>query len=357
MEPDRPWTPDWDGIEVRVQKSWGVSVRQRHPLGFIDTIFRHFPYDTFPRSVAYGPDVIVSAQLGFRTAQAVLYRKIFRRSRLVIWVDVSEHTELSVGHARTALRRLLLRAADMVLVVGSSGGRYVRRLGVPPERIVEIPHVTDPGPFRTQSLQRDRESERRLLYVGQLIERKGVAPFVNELVIWAERHPQQKAELWLLGDGPLRRELESIKIPPGLTVKFLGNVSYGSLSDIYAQAGICVLPTLADTWALVVNEALAAGLPVIGSLYSQAVEDLICNGENGWTYFPDKPGQAQKVLDALFSTPSEKLARMREAARASASYLTPEYASELFLKAIALAASSSGGAPPFVTSFVSKEES
>lgn len=356
MESDRPWEPDWQGIDVRVQKSWSVALQQRHPLGFIDTIFRHFPYDTFLRLAAFRPNVVVSAQLGFRTAQSVLYRKIFRRSRLVIWVDASEHTELSVGRLRAQLRRLLLRHADAVLAVGSSGGRYVRHLGVPADRIVEVPHVTEPGPFLKIPIRRDRDSERRLLYVGQLIERKGIAPFLNELISWIKRHPGRECEFWLLGDGPLRGDLQSIPTPPELKLRFLGNVPYQSLSKFYAQAGVCVLPTLADTWALVVNEALAAGLPVLGSLYSQAVEELIRDGENGWIYRPDKAGETQRALDLLFSTPSAELAVMRGAARKSVVRLTPEYSAKQFLEAIALTVQLSQESPGLMSPATPKEQ-
>ena len=54
------------------------------------------------------------------------------------------------------------------------------------------------------------------------------------------------------------------------------------------KVGVLVFPTLADEWGLVVNEALAAGVPVLGSLYSQAVEELVRDGENGWTFRPDR---------------------------------------------------------------------
>ena len=178
-----------------------------------------------------------------------------------------------------------------------------------------------------------------MLYVGQLIERKGLGPFMRSLGQWAEGHSQQCIEFWVVGDGPMRTVLQKIATPKNLAVKFFGNVPYGSLPSIYAQAGICVLPTLADTWALVVNEALSSGLPVLGSVYSQAVEQLVRDGENGWTYRPDAPGQTKQALDRALLADTGKLSRMREAARESVSWLTPEYAAAQFIKAVALARS------------------
>lgn len=339
MEEDRPWAATWDGLDVKVQKSISVRHRQKHPQGFVSEVPRHFSYDTMKLLSNYQPDVIITTQLGFRTIQSIAHRFRFRRSRLVIWVDGSEHTERAFGSVQTLARRMLLRCADAVLVIGQSGERYVRRLGVPASRIVQVPFVTDMAPLLAIPLDRNEESNKCLLYVGRLIECKGLISFVRELGTWLQRHPTETREMCFIGEGPVRTGLDRINIPANLKLKFLGNVPYGDVSAYYARASICVLPTLADTWGLVVNEALAAGAPVLGSLYSQAVEQLVRDGENGWTYYPDKPGDAQRALARAFSTGPDDLARMRRNARASVAHLTPEYAADRFLRVIALAQS------------------
>lgn len=336
-EANRPWQPVSDGLEVQLQRSFSLNSRQKHPQGFTSDIERHFPYDTLPRLILLRPDIVISVQLGFRTAQSVLYRLLFRKSRLIIWVDGSEHTEKRIRRLQTFLRRLLLRHADAVLVIGKSGKRYLEKIGVPSDRIVDVPYVADDEIFKGACPYRSTEIAYRLLYVGQLIELKGLSQFLLGLVEWAEKHPSRSCELWFVGDGPLRETLERVERPQNLSLTFFGNVPYSALPHFYAEAGICVLPTLADTWALVVNEALASGVPVLGSLYSQAVEHLIRDGENGWTYHPDKTGETQRILDRVFSTEPEVLARMRHVAMESVARLTPEFVADRFLKVIALA--------------------
>lgn len=339
MESNRAWPAQWGSLDVTLQKSFRRVVRQTHPQGFTARVEQHFPYDTLRLLMADPPSVVISAQLGFRTIQSALYRAICKRSRLVIWVDASEHTERRVGRLQTALRRILLRRADAILAVGQSGRRYVEKLQIPCARVVEIPFVTDVTAFQACSLERDAKAEHRLIYVGQLIERKGLIPFVRGLASWARAHSGRNYECWFVGDGPLRGSLEKAERPRNLVLKFFGNVPYTCLPNLYAQAGICVLPTLADTWALVVNEALAAGAPVLGSLYSQAVEQLVRDGENGWTYYPDKPNEVERALDRVFGASGRELARMRQAARASVEHLTPEFAVECLLQVIELAQS------------------
>ncbi|HEX6065598.1 MAG TPA: glycosyltransferase, partial [Longimicrobiales bacterium] len=73
----------------------------------------------------------------------------------------------------------------------------------------------------------------------------------------------------------------------------------------------------------VVNEALAAGLPVLGSDYSQAVHDLVRSGENGWVFRPDSVADVAEALRAALTTSDEMLEQMRTAARASVMHLQP----------------------------------
>lgn len=334
MESDRPWLAEWRGLDVVVQKSWKLSIRQKYPQGFAADVERHLPYDTLRQLIDYRPDVVISAQLGFRTIQSVVYRCRFKSSRLVIWVDASEHTEKRVGPALTIARRRLLRYADAVLAIGTSGKRYLESLGVSPDRLVEVPYVVDLPSFSECRVPHNSIVLRRLLYVGQLIDRKGMLPFVSALIDWCARNRSKNCELWIVGDGPRRREFTQIPVPGNLSLKLFGNVPYKSVPEFYAQATITVLPSLADTWGLVVNESLAAGVPVLGSLYSQAIEMLIQEGKNGWTYWPDNPDDTQRALDRALNVTARDLDRMRVRARESVRHLTPEYAASRFARAI-----------------------
>jgi glycosyltransferase involved in cell wall biosynthesis len=89
------------------------------------------------------------------------------------------------------------------------------------------------------------------------------------------------------------------------------------MSTAFAAAGIFVLPTLADDWAVVVQEALAAGLPILGSIYSAAVADLIADGENGWRFAPDDAESVHAALNRALTTDETELVAMRRRARES----------------------------------------
>ena len=95
-----------------------------------------------------------------------------------------------------------------------------------------------------------------------------------------------------------------------------------------------VLPTLADEWGVVVNEAMSAGLPVLGSVYSQAVEELVEDGHTGWTFAPDRPESLDAALTSALRTSSTDLARMGEAARQRAASLAPLHVAEAIAQAV-----------------------
>jgi glycosyltransferase involved in cell wall biosynthesis len=337
MENDRPWASAWDGVDVVVQRSIATRHKRSFQVGFSETIVRHFPYDTLPQLHRYRPDVIVSAQLGFRTVQAAVYRQLHPSCRLVIWADLSQHTEREVGAVQRQVRRSLLARADAVVVSGRSGLEYIQGLGVPADRIVIAPYVTDSSSLPRPPFPRDTRVARRFLFVGQLIERKGLEPFLRALAQWASEHTEEKCEMWLVGDGPLRNSLERVPVPPNLALNFFGNVPYNETRDFYLRAGIFVLPTLSDTWGLVINEALAAGLPILGSRYSQAVQELVTDGVNGWTFHADRPGEVMDALKRALSCSLPQLAEMSKNSKRISGNLTPAYSASCFARAIKIA--------------------
>ncbi|HEY3453480.1 MAG TPA: glycosyltransferase family 4 protein [Bryobacteraceae bacterium] len=335
MESNRPWTPEWQGLDVAVQKTWTFGRRWRHPAGFSEALPLHVPIDTFARLRRYRPDVVISVEMGMRTLLAALYRRLHRDSRLIIWAEVSEATERGRGVLRRVLRAVLARQADAFLAVGASGMRYVRGLGVAPGRVFPLFYTTDVKRFAGSDASRTPERVRRILYAGQLIERKGLVPFLAALSEWAAAHPERNVEFTIAGGGPLRTALETFVAQENLTLHFAGSLPYDELPKLYSKADVFVLPTLADTWGVVVNEALAAGLPVLGSVRAQAVEELVIDGVNGWTFDPDRPSEMYAAIDRAMQTTSEQLTAMRAKAQARAFALMPDDVARMIDDAIA----------------------
>lgn len=328
MEKNRTWPIEWGALRVIVQKTITIPVKWKHPNGFSETIFVHFPLDTIFQLARYKPDVVVSVEFGFRTLQSILYKLIFKESKLIIWAAISEQTEKGRGKVREILRRWMLKFTDGVWVNGKSGAKYIRRLGVSEEKIFCVPYTIDHKKFLHQGSNSAYSSKNtyRLLIISQLIDRKGLLPFINILSGWAENNIGTNVEVCIIGEGQLYETIKNKKVPSNLSVQLIGNVPYHDLPSYYHQAHLFAFPTLADEWGVVVNEAMAAGLPIIGSLYSQAVEELVVNESNGWSFYPDDEQQTLLVLDKAFSNSFEELKVMGKLAQMYVENFGVEYA-------------------------------
>ncbi len=333
MERNRDWDTGWRTLDVRVQRTCTLRRKLWHSQGFHDSVHMHFPLDTFGQLRSLAPDVVVSSELGSRSFLATLYGRRHPNVATLLVCCMSEHTESGRGRVRTAWRRWLLAQAHAVTGNGRSARRYLERLGVPSNKIFLFPYAPAPEVLNWGPLEREKEVERRLLYVGQLIERKGLLPFIESLTTWARVHPYQVVEFDIVGSGPLGDRLRTLTLPPNVRIALCGTLSYEQLAKHYGRAGVFVLPTLADEWGLVVNEAMVAGLPVLGSVYGQAVTDLCTEGETGWLFRPDHPEETIAALDRCFATSSQRLLEMRHTARNRAEAITPAAAADALLEA------------------------
>ena len=211
---------------------------------------------------------------------------------------------------------------------GESGRRYIEGLGVPSTRIRVIPQATTsphsavaPGPTAGGRI--------RLLVVCRLVELKGVQILLDVL----PRCEPGRFELTIVGDGPYRTSLEERARGVEVPVTFAGHLAGEELAHAYAAADYLVFPTLSDEWGLVVNEAFAAGLPVIGSEYSQAVQELVLEGSNGWKFYPDRPETLEQAIQRTLTVTREEWNRLSAASQATAAELRPDVVAAAFLAA------------------------
>ncbi|EMI56339.1 glycosyltransferase family 4 protein [Rhodopirellula sallentina] len=354
IEPNRDFRLDWSGLDVEVQKAVTIRRRWRHRnAGFDDPLYVHVPYDTLGKLKSLRPDVVISHELGARSLAAARY---CRRSgaKLVLATFMSEHTEQGRGWLRQRIRKHLIARADAITYNGPSCRNYLLSLGACEEQLFHLPYAADDRNFSDVAVVRDEPSvRRRLLCIGQLSERKGVLPMIEQLSEFCER-TQQSLEVTLVGDGPLRPGVEEIAARHAeagqdspearLQIHVLGNQPASELPSLMSEHGAVIAPTLADEWLLVVNEAMHAGLPVIGSVYAQAVVTMVRDDENGWQYDPlrrsessvegDVAASLQSVLSRYLELDDYEVEAMRANAVTTASAYTPSRSARGALRAI-----------------------
>jgi len=340
-EPERLWKSAAGRVDVVVQKTISVASVWRHPLGFRDKHYLRFPIDSYMQLRCFRPDVTLSLELGFRTLMASLFRVMHPKMSLIVWVCMTEHQQKGHRPLRHLLRKLLVRCADAVIANGSSAKRCMLNLGYPEEQIFIAPTVCDLRPFLAISRSTPASGDRRLVYVGRLVEGKGLLQFLARLDEFAHNNPTLDVIFDVYGYGPLQDEISVATHSANLDVRYKGPLLWEDLPRAYASADIFVFPTLSDEWGLVVNEAMASGLPVLGSRYSQAVEDLVDDGSTGWIFAPDNVIELDGAIERALQSSNDLLHSMGQRARQAVGRVSPDSGADAILLAINYVLSSS----------------
>jgi len=230
------------------------------------------------------------------------------------WVESTTRDDRRASSATRAFKRAFAARCAGVVVPGRAAREYVETMGVPAERIATAPNAVDLALFgdRVAEARRDRDrlrTERGLtrttfLTVARLAPEKG-----HRILFEAFRGLD--AELVLAGTGPDEARLRGTA-PEG--VRFLGHVPQDELPAWYACADVFVLPSVSEPWGMVLNEAAAAGLPLVATTAAGAAWDLVEPDENG---FRLAPGDAIALREALERLAGDSALRGRAGRRSA----------------------------------------
>jgi glycosyltransferase involved in cell wall biosynthesis len=138
-----------------------------------------------------------------------------------------------------------------------------------------------------------------LLYVGRLATEKNLDFLLNTLNKLPQ-HIQQTAQMVLVGDGPMRDEIEQRMKEMDISVYLLGFKGGEELAEIYASADVFFFPSATETFGNVVLEALASGVPVIGA-NAGGVKELIESGHSGFLCPADKQLYFIEAIETLYT--------------------------------------------------------
>lgn len=233
-----------------------------------------------------------------------------RRLPVLAWVESTDRDARS-GRFEP-LKRRLARSFDAVVVPGSASQRHVLSLGVRADRIVVAPNAVDAALFAPGAAARGG-GRCRFLYVGRLSPEKG-----GDVLLAAVAGLD--ADLVVAGSGP---EEARLRAAAGEGVRFLGHVDRDELPRLYREADALVAPSRSEPWGMALNEAAAAGLPLVASDAVGAAEELVEDGANGYRVPAGDVAALRCALERLAADPALR-ARMGERSRELAAALTPE---------------------------------
>lgn len=209
------------------------------------------------------------------------------------------------GRAWRAKNRLLLHLFDAGLSVGQRTRAFLRQFGMSEDQVFDTPHCVDndffaglAGPYQNlegRTVARARFGLARddfvVLFVGKLDPCKRPLDMLQ-----AVARLQPGCALLLVGAGPLEATCRQEAAALGVKVSWAGFLNQTQLGPAYGAADCLVLPSESETWGLVVNEAMATGLPCVVSDRVGCAPDLVSPGLTGEVF---QRGDVSALAEAL----------------------------------------------------------
>jgi len=255
---------------------------------------------------SYNPDRLIISGWDLFASQLAYIWGFLRKKHTTLWSG-STRNETSWRRTITLpLVKFFVRISTDYLAYGLRAKEYLVSLGAKPDRVSIFLNDVDRRYFTSQAkklgpqkIQLKRKfnvtKPRNFLYVGQLIQRKGLIEFLAAYRKFKTKHPGWG--IVIVGAGVFENKIRDyIKAQAIKNVNFLGVIGNESLPQIYATCEVLVLPSTEEVWGRVVNEALYSGLKVVVSDKCGCVPDLIRAGINGYSF---KSGSIASLVGAL----------------------------------------------------------
>jgi glycosyltransferase involved in cell wall biosynthesis len=338
---------DWKASDVEGVKS--VALNNQGASRDLST--EEFQKRLFHVFDDYKPEVLVVPGWGYRGALMALRWGLLHRAPVICMSESTQWDEAR-NPIKEWIKRRIIGLFSAALVGGTPHRAYMQELGMPLDRIFLGYDAVDNGFFETEGAVTDakqRLGQPRLKSKGgsgdllnrkspyllasaRFIEKKNLPRLLRAYAMYRGK-AQEKAkferlkainetasgsiapwDLILLGDGHLRPELEKLRSHLGLEdcVQMPGFKQYEELPAYYALAGAFIHASTTEQWGLVVNEAMASGLPVLVSNRCGCASDLLRESENGWTF---DPTNEEQIADLMLRIASDEDARERMGAR------------------------------------------
>ena len=270
---------------------------------------------------AFGPDVVAIPGWSSCGALVALQWCLAHGVPAVLMTESSRHDE-SRKPLKEWLKRRLLRHFAAALAGGSSHADYLEDLGMPRSRVFLGYDVIDNDHFRRKEGAQSVASTRpHFLASARFIEKKNLFRLLRAYADYRVEAKVQGREPWrlvLLGDGELRPPIEDLVKELQLTeaVELPGFKQYDELPGYYARSSAFIHASTTEQWGLVVNEAMASGLPVLVSSRCGCVTDLVKDGINGFVFDSYDLKSITAAMTRLTSLPSEAVRQMGTAGTA-----------------------------------------
>lgn len=248
------------------------------------------------------PDVVAIAGYAERPMLAALGWCRWHRKATIL-LSASKEDDAPRSRFGELIKGQIVQQYQAALVGGSPQRRYLEKLGLAPDQIFTGYNSVgnaDFHPDRINHLPRLNEKP-YFLAINRFVSKKNLSVLIDAYAAYRHSVGNAAWDLVLCGDGELRDQLEQQIAALNLTecVRLPGFLQQAELLPYLAHAACFVHTSLQEQWGLVVNEAMAAGLPVLVSNRCGCFEDLVIEGVNGFGFDPNNADELAALMVRL----------------------------------------------------------
>jgi glycosyltransferase involved in cell wall biosynthesis len=213
-----------------------------------------------------------------------------RNGRPTVIISESQEHDFKRNFFKELLKKLLLKLIDVAFVGGINQRSYLVKLGFKNENIFEGCDVVDNSFFMEDSTESEianlKLPKKYFLTSCRFVQKKNLKLLIKSFSLLSSEYSDWS--LVLAGDGPLRDALEMLVLENNMSdrVHFTGYLGSKEMKHVYAGASCFVLPSTTEQWGLVVNEALATGIPVLCSENVGSAPNLLSELHVGYMFDP-----------------------------------------------------------------------
>lgn len=346
LDINRHWQLNTGDVRFQYKILPDIPIR----MGRTDLFTLHLNYSIYSELMRIDPDVVISC--GWDSLAAYLsyaYCKKYRK-KYILWAGSTINEPSWRRAISKPLVRFLVRNSDACIAYGTRAKEYLTSTGANENKIFIGWNSIDNSHFEVKSRISDHEKSRLkaqlkintrqvVLFVGQLIERKGIHDLFDAFSLLKKRTAD--VTLLVVGSGKEGPALNKRISEEGISdVVFSGFIDYNQLPKYFGLSDVFVLPSSEEVWGLVINEAMACGLPVITTDKVGASVDLVKDGVNGFIIKDKAPLELSDAMRKVITDESLKL-KMADSSRTIIRNLTMDDTAQGVKRAVSFVLSKS----------------
>lgn len=254
-----------------------------------------------------------------------------------ILMSASQAIDFKRNPLKEYVKSIVLRGFSGAIVGGRAQASYVIQLGMDADVVRTGYNVVDNDYFSMRAAVAKEKAatlrhihklpEKFFLKSARFIEKKNLFTLLDAFAAYRSAvSPERARDLVVLGDGELKQALVQKTMRLGLSglVHYPGFKQYDELPIYYGLADAFILPSLSEQWGLVVNEAMASGLPVLVSDHCGCAVELVDEGRNGYRFSPKDTKALTTLMIRLSQLDETRASDMAVASREIVDRWSPE---------------------------------